>query len=390
MRLYSNDHLTTPEMLLDSWGLLHLLYWSSPEITRAPSGARLTAGKRLQDIAPCPMHAAAWEGREAFEDLFRLVRDARSRTVQRWARLVIERDFSTELRGVPVDRLLILLRSGSEEAEALSLAALRGSSELDKVGVSTWLELLALRNLDTVQQVCALVEKHVHPGRLALAQCVELATASVATVAALGLKWTQEKATDRRSDLDLLLRLSEARTPTVRAAAAKFVGARLEASKHVLPTDTRFLADARFRDVRQEGLRLAHAVFPSSVALWGQLSESPHDDVRIDVIRTLESLRDSLDDSSHRRLWATSLLAIHRGGRAKRLVAKQIAERVAEAPNLADELLPLLRVALRSVRPPERRAGLAALAQAARANASLREAMTRLIPELSIGEVVAA
>ncbi len=78
------------------------------------------------------------------------------------------------------------------------------------------------------------------------------------------------------------------------------------------------------------------------------------------------------------------LLGIHRGSRDKRRALGQIAAAVARSPEQADDLLPLLGVALRSVRAPERRAALAAVAKAACQSPALTSALGRALPEVRI------
>jgi len=80
----------------------------------------------------------------------------------------------------------------------------------------------------------------------------------------------------------------------------------------------------------------------------------------------------------------TALLAVHRGGKAKPEVARQIARRIVEDPAQAHELLPLLGIALRSLRHPEKRAALAALVRAAETRPALRAHATAVLPELTI------
>jgi hypothetical protein len=81
---------------------------------------------------------------------------------------------------------------------------------------------------------------------------------------------------------------------------------------------------------------------------------------------------------------------VHRGGRAKRGALQQIAERIARRPVEAEALLPLLAVALRSVRAPERRTALAAVARAALREPRLRAAIARALPELEISSEAVA
>jgi hypothetical protein len=79
------------------------------------------------------------------------------------------------------------------------------------------------------------------------------------------------------------------------------------------------------------------------------------------------------------------LLSINRGSRAKPRALTQLAERCVSHPDDASRLLPLLRVALRSVRAPERRAAIAVLTRAVLARPELRALVQRELPELVLG-----
>jgi hypothetical protein len=85
-----------------------------------------------------------------------------------------------------------------------------------------------------------------------------------------------------------------------------------------------------------------------------------------------------------RHVWATVLLGIARGSRAKRKALSQVASAVARSPEKADDLLPILAIALRSVRAPERRAALTAVAVAAARSPSLQSAIASKLPEIRI------
>jgi len=92
----------------------------------------------------------------------------------------------------------------------------------------------------------------------------------------------------------------------------------------------------------------------------------------------------ALGPATLERIWATTILAVHRGSKQKRTALTQIAARIVEHPNEAEPLVGLLGYALRSVRPPERRAALAAVSRAAFQAPALRSAIGRKLPELSL------
>jgi hypothetical protein len=107
-------------------------------------------------------------------------------------------------------------------------------------------------------------------------------------------------------------------------------------------------------------------------------------------VLNLRQSEKALAADSLRQVWATVLLSIHSGGRAKQRVVRHIAERIVGRPQEAEGLLPLLGIALRSVRAPERRAGLAALSRAAFRTPELRSAIARKLPELRLFEAEAS
>src|SRR5262249_16622509 len=136
--------------------------------------------------------------------------------------------------------------------------------------------------------------------------------------------------------------------------------------------------DSRHADVRAAGWDWLQAEprARDDVDLWRKLLESPYDDVRLNLVAELERrasgalnarrLDDAcLDDELVRFLWASVLLNIHRGGRRKPTALGQVVRRLLREPHEWRELLPIVAVALRSLRGPEWRAGLAAVVQLA-------------------------
>jgi len=130
------------------------------------------------------------------------------------------------------------------------------------------------------------------------------------------------------------------------------------------------------------------------VQLWQKLFESPYDDVRLKLIAYLENRYEgrapalppgaTLDADLLRLLWATVLLNIQRGNRTKPQVVGQIVRRLTDHPDDAARLLPILRVALRSVRGPEWRAGLSGIVQLCERRPELENLLRDALPELQL------
>jgi hypothetical protein len=377
--LYQDQHLSKPENVLDSWGLVHALYHGSDVLERHQAGTRLRPGRTLAELAPAPFKPAVWTDRH--EDLFELVQHAGSRTVRAWAIAWLRAH--ANLSGLPLSRVRPMLRSQHDEVVLFGAELLRSVAGLETMLIGDWLELLQIRNATALPIVCELMEKHVAPSRLRATECVTLAQSPMAAVAALGLRWLRDKP---GVELETVLGLGEAEVPPVRAQAVEWLLERIRGSAASRPEHLRELIDARHLDTRERALALweAEPRFHDDGTLWAALPESPYEDVRARVIAHLERRLAELTPGSIRHIWVSALLAVHRGGRAKPLVARQISRRIADHPAEADDLLPLLGIALRSLRQPERRAGLAALVRAAETRPGLRAQIQRHLPELHI------
>jgi hypothetical protein len=377
--LYRDEHLAKAENVLDAWGLVHALYHGASALDRNPGGVRLQAGRTLAELEPAPFAPQAWS--DCQPELLALVEKAGSRTVRAWAIAWVRARY--DLTGLPIARVRAFLSSPHDEVQLFGAELLETASGLDRLSVAEWMELLKVENPAALPLVCELVARHVTPARLRVEDCVELGCSPAAPVAELGLRWLREK---RDVPLPAVLGLGEAAAPRVRADAVAWLVDRLRQSPEARPEHLRELVDARHADTRERALALMSEEprFREAETLWAALPESPYDDVRAKLVAHLEERLAALPPGSLRHLWVTSLLAVHRGGKAKPQVAHQIARRVVDQPHEAAELLPLLGIALRSLRQPEKRAALAALVRAAERRPALRAQIAERLPELAI------
>jgi hypothetical protein len=126
-------------------------------------------------------------------------------------------------------------------------------------------------------------------------------------------------------------------------------------------------------------------------ALWSRLIETPYDDLRFHVVKELER-RTTLPGASLEQItgvWTNVLLNIHRGGRSKLAALKQISRAIVDDPARAEPLLPVLAVAIRSVRMPEVRTGLSAVVAAVEMHPPLAEAVAKYLPEMELAQEAA-
>jgi hypothetical protein len=356
---------------------VHALYHGSPVLDRTPNGVRLLWERSLAELKPAPFRVPVWMG--VRDELLALVESARSRTVRAWTIAWLRAQY--QLAGLPIARVRHFLKSPHEEVQVFGAELLKAAVGLDQLPIEEWLELLQIENPSALPLICELVRKHVSPARLRVEDCVTLAQNPAAPVAELGWTWLREK---KGVDLSSVVALGEAAAPLVRKEAVGWVIERLRAPEGK-PEHLRELIDARHVDVRERALVvMEEEKFRDSETIWSALPESPYDDVRIQLVKHLEARLRELPKGSLRHVWVTSLLAVHRGGKAKPQVARQIAARIADKPSEAPELLPLLGIALRSLRQPEKRAALAALVRAAEKKPSLKSEISKRLPELKI------
>jgi hypothetical protein len=385
LALYDDANLQKPEQLLDSWGLMNALYWGSPVINRKEKyGARLSRGHTLAELEPAPIFPEAWQG--VFEETFAMLEKAKSRIVRTFAISLLRRDYGDKVRGIPVRRLLAMLASPHEELQTFAAEVIGSAEGIEGLTVAEWLDLLRLDNPVAVLFLADLVKKHVSPARLSLEQCVELAKARPAPVAELGLAWAKMKPIQGEAAVATVVSLKDAEAPRVREEAIAWVTQIIERSPHARATHLRDLVDAKHADVRKEALAAMRKTlrYKESTELWGAFFESPYEDVRSFLVAHLTARQTMYAPETLRHLWVTTLLAVHRGSRDKRAVIEQIADRIIDKPAEVEALLPLLGVALRSVREPERRAALAALARAAFERPALRAAISMQLPDLKL------
>lgn len=390
--LYEDKHLDTPVRILDSWALVHVLYAWSPVLHRIPTGINVAKGRSLSELTPAPYFKDAWQG--ALLDLLDMLARARSRTVRVWTIAWLEASYQAELDAIDVNAIRPLLLSIDEDVARFGSKLFRGAQGLATLAVADWLELLRTENLDVAPVVVLAFEKNVAPKRLSLAQIVDLTGARIAAVAELGLRWAKDAVASAKTaisaqDLTALARIASASVEPVRTDGARWLLEILDAAPEKRPEHLRDLFDSRFADVRVLAKDYLESRKVADVPLWFALLESPFDDVRALVVKHAESWQSQAGIGEIEHLALSVLLAVHRGAGAKQSMLRRIADRAAARPEEAERLLPVLSIALRSVRPPERVGALAALARAAVGHASLRAAVSRHIPELSIsGEVV--
>jgi hypothetical protein len=306
--------------------------------------------------------------------------------VRMWAARLLRRDHTSSLTNLPVEKLFSLLEHEDAEMQQLGAELLENAAGLTNLDIGTWLRLLQTRNVTALATIAQIMRKHVRPERVTLEQAVELASASPVPVARLGLEFLRKLAVRSAADRAALARLALARCEAVGKELAQFalsiVGA---AGQYDVDLVSRFFdsLQASIRGGAWEWLNETSAGW-NDPALWTRLLETPYDDVRLRLVEELKRRAGlpGVGVEGLASLWTGVLLAIHRGGRAKLTALRQVSDAIRAEPQSTRTLLPVLVVAIRSVRPAEARAGLAALVTAIEAQADLEPLVREALPEL--------
>ena len=261
-------------------------------------------------------------------------------------------------------------------------------------------------NPSALETLCQVLSKEMNPQSISLTQRVTLACSRPESVAELGLRWLRASSLSDSTDCAELGRLAGAECEALRPQLLEWLKS-VFASDNAVPAlvsqntgghaviaaTIMELLDSRFPDVRQFGWAWFEST-PAAcqdVRIWQKLLESPYDDIRFGIVKKLEQQPspDRLDSSTRgqlskelvRSLWATVLLNVRRGSKQKPIVLQQISDRIQKHPDEAPQLLPLLAVALRSIRGTEWKKALALLVQLAEVP-ELHQQVVQAFPEV--------
>jgi hypothetical protein len=392
LRLYAEASLNSGEGLLDSRSLMHACFRGSDVLDFTPAHVNLRPGRSLAELVAAPAHAAVWRRRAAADVLLDLMATADARAMRAWAVQVFRGSHFDPPPSLPPERLLPLLDHADELVQQVGADLLERAVGLETLAFDDWLRLLQTRNLTALETVARVMRRHVTAERVTLAQAVDLACAAPIPVARLGFDLLRGKPVATPTDRQTIARLADAKAEAVAGELATWaLGVLGPAGAYDVDLVVRFF-DALLRPARQAAWAwLVADPRPGAYddpALWSRLIETPYDDLRLHLVEDLKrraALPGVAPDRLGPAVWAPVLLGIHRGGRAKLTALRQIGDAVARDPARAEPLLPVLAVAIRSVRLPEARHGLAAVVRAVEANPELAGAVSRHLPELDLG-----
>ncbi|HVL13701.1 MAG TPA: hypothetical protein VM529_14125, partial [Gemmata sp.] len=389
LKLYADADVPDGLGLLDNWGLCHVLFHHSPVLEANPTGWRVAAGKSLAQLQPDPMFAKLWL--RSPEPVFDLLVSARCQTVCVWAVKMLRKHFPNRLAEVGVEELLDWLAADSAVLNDLAVELLERAAGLERIPVETWLRLTEEAKPDLIDRVCDLIARVVKPEQVGFADAVRLAMQRPVPLARLGAAFLRGKRPTTGDEVRAIFGLREAQADPLRPDLVRWATGVLAERPDFQPLWVLEFLDSRHEDVREIGWEWLQTEprAREDVAVWQRLLESPYDNIRLRLIGILEDRAKERDGLAKfpaeyvRSLWATVLLNVSRGGRAKPFVVRQIMDRLAAHPDESGDLLPIIAVALRSVRGPEFRAGLAGVAAFVEKNPTRKPLVEAVFPELS-------
>jgi hypothetical protein len=392
LALYRDDDVAKGENILDNWSLMNIAFPRSPVLGFTRTRVVVADGRSLGELAAAPRFEDLWKQAESATVLLELVMQAHSRLVRVWAIQLLKRDHAPALQAIAAQRLLALLDHDDDEVQQFGAGLLATLPGADSWPITTWLQLLQTRSVTALATICAAMNERVAPGRLTLEQCVALACARATPVARLGLSWLRGRPVTGSEDRATIARLAEAQCEAVGTEIAEYALSILGRAQAYRMEDVCPFFDSLSAPVRRGAWDWLTPASPGydDAALWSRMLETPYDDVRLRLVEELNKrTRDSDGPRALKRqdlemVWTTVLLGVHRGGRPKLKALRQISEAISSEPDRAERLLPVLAVAIRSVRPPEARAGLSAILSAVAARPELEPLLERWIPELRL------
>jgi len=388
---YQDADLERGENILDSWGLMHACFAGHDALKFGATYIQLKDGRSLGELTPAPRFPDVWKKPDAAPALLSLAVQARARLVRVWAMQLFEHEHANH--AVELETIVRLLDHEDAEIQQFGAKLLESAAGLGTLPVASWLKLLQTRNDEALQRLCDAFAKHVSGDRLDLPQCIQLACVRPAPVARLGQRYLLQRVVNSAADREQIVGLADAKCPVVAGELTTWALGFLGTRDHYACDPVIRFFDSTVTESRTAAWTWLVADSPAlgDAALWSRLVETPYDDVRLRVIDFLQQQTQlpGVNVDHLQNIWRSVLLGVHRGGRQKARAVRQIAQAILENPARVDDLLPVLAVAVRSVRGPEARAGLAAVVSVVEARPQLADAVQRHLPEMKIAEATA-
>src|SRR5688500_213597 len=318
LRLYTDADVSTGIDILDRWSFTHACFGDSDVLAFDVSYPKVKDGRSLSELTAAPSFEPLWTDAGAGRLLVSLVAVARSHAVRVWAIQLLRKHHLQHEGRIGIEQLLPLLDHDDADVQHFAAEALERATGLDKLELSVWLAMLRTRNVNALEIIARLMQRHVRGDQLSLDQLVELTSAQPVPVARLGLDYLKQRTITTGEDRESITRLARAQSAGVAGDITTWALSILGSDDHCDVERVSAFFDSLLQPAREAAWRW---LTPQSrgwddTVLWSRLIESPYDDVRFSVVRALEQRSIArFDDAQLAHVWTSVLLNVHRGGR---------------------------------------------------------------------------
>lgn len=404
--LYDNSYFSSGEAILDNWSLMHAGFFHAPEIAFTPSHTNIVAGQSLSNLKPSPYLPSVWDGDEVAAKLWLLLAEANSQFIRLWTIDMLRQRHADWLSKISIEELVQLLACSDATVGEFAVELFRNHESLAHVEMATWLRLLQEADSSVLPTICEAMQTHTDPKRLSDDQLIEMTMARPAAVASLGLAWLRARQEMRRIEPDKLAKLSESKCVWESEKIADWALDQLATSESYSAERFVQFFDSPTQPIRRSACKWLESAKTEVTAakgsealqldpvLWAKLSETPYDEVRFSLIKVLADVLDHAPERSHEgaigdsmnldrwmRIYCAVILCVDRGSRTKPKAIRQLAKIAEQDPQRCESVMPILAIAARSIRNPERFAALSAIATLVQQRTELLEVVSRCMPE---------
>jgi len=392
---YRDSDFGSDENTLDNWSLMHACYFHSDAIQFRVAHANLVPGKLLGELTAAPWQPALWQLAEAADLLLQVLSDAESSRVRIWAIELLQQNHAKMILQLQVNRLLNLLRHSDPRVHQFALPNFLQHQQLSELDVSTWIELLESSHLKQQHEVFQAMTVHLPATDLDAGQLLQLTLAQCVPVAELGFQRLRQHHSEYPLSIEELTTLARARCDALAGELTTWALTQLGSEAISSAESIAGFFESPLESMRTAAVNwLENSPSPgrNDPRLWSMLVESPHQDVRLRVAEWLDNKSQQTQQTgtgleSMTHVSCSVILSVHQGSRTKLKAIAQIQSAILRSPEQAPEFLPVLAVAVRSPRAPERRRAIAAVATLmVHGDSSVRENLQRLLPEISLAE----
>ena len=422
---YRDDDFAAGENIIDNWSLMHVCYFHSDMLNFGAAHTNLHSGNSLADLSAAPYQPELWQRPDSSQHLLQIVTTANSALARVWAIELLQRDHRDAILRIEMHSLLRLLAHADPRVQQFASDVFKQHQGLANLPVTTWLDLLDQCDHALLPIICAAMKKHVSAARLDTPQLIQLTSDRPVPVAEFGFELLKARHNERPLNNKELTSLSRARCEAMASEITTWALSILNTELYKMDDVVEFFdaLSESMRDASMSWLELPSSRGYNDTALWARLVETPFDDVRLRVVECLHrrTKLPGAETDALASIWCAVILGVHRGGRTKLKAILQIQAVLCDSrhdgwPGLetasskprsvprstqsspsfdtaavgheghsihAARLIPVLAVAIRSLRLPERRAALAAVASIVQHNPDLQSDIQRLLPELT-------